>query len=197
MSDDEIATSLGVGGSTVYRTKRRFVEGNPGAGAERRLASRRGAQAHGHRGSPAGGDRLLEPGHARWTLKLLADSMVKLTAHESLSYETLRRRLITPLRDRVGRHRRRSSSFQQDSDPCGDLPSSVGRRSRSKINGGLSLSERISAKKGHLGVSNDSGFGRRTRLVHSHVNYWGIGPDFRHSFFIAGAACHISREKSS
>ena len=28
-SDDEIAISIGVGGSTVYRTKRRFVLGNP------------------------------------------------------------------------------------------------------------------------------------------------------------------------
>lgn len=27
-SDEEIARSVGVGGSTVYRTKRRFVEGN-------------------------------------------------------------------------------------------------------------------------------------------------------------------------
>jgi Homeodomain-like domain-containing protein len=27
-SDEEIATSVGVGGSTVYRTKRRFVVGN-------------------------------------------------------------------------------------------------------------------------------------------------------------------------
>ena len=27
-SDESIATSVGVGGSTVYRTKRRFVEGN-------------------------------------------------------------------------------------------------------------------------------------------------------------------------
>jgi hypothetical protein len=48
-------------------------------------------------------------------------------------------------------------------------------------------SERISPKKGHLGVSNDSGFGCRTRLVHFACNYWGIGPDFRHSFFIAMA----------
>src|SRR5260370_16229195 len=28
VSDDDIATSVGVSGSTVYRTKRRFVEGN-------------------------------------------------------------------------------------------------------------------------------------------------------------------------
>ena len=32
-------------------------------------------------------------GRARWTLALLSDAMVKLTEHESLSYETLRRRL--------------------------------------------------------------------------------------------------------
>src|SRR6186713_3525789 len=47
--DEEIARSVGVGGSTVYRTKRRFVEGNldralsdePRPGAERKLSSRR------------------------------------------------------------------------------------------------------------------------------------------------------------
>ena len=44
-SDEEIACTVGVGGSTVYRTKRRFVEGNleralseePRPGAERKL----------------------------------------------------------------------------------------------------------------------------------------------------------------
>jgi hypothetical protein len=47
MSDD-IATSVGVGGSTVYRTRRRFVEGNlaaalseePRPGAERKLTDK-------------------------------------------------------------------------------------------------------------------------------------------------------------
>jgi hypothetical protein len=61
VSDEEIAASVGVGGSTVCRTKRRFVEGNleralseePRPGAERKL--------HRQGGSPAGGDRLLEP----------------------------------------------------------------------------------------------------------------------------------------
>lgn len=28
MSDDDIATSVGIGASTVYRTRRRFIEGN-------------------------------------------------------------------------------------------------------------------------------------------------------------------------
>jgi hypothetical protein len=32
-------------------------------------------------------------GRARWTLKLLADALVRLTAHESVSRETVRRRL--------------------------------------------------------------------------------------------------------
>jgi hypothetical protein len=33
-------------------------------------------------------------GRARWTLQLLADAMVKLTEHQNLSYEAVRRRLI-------------------------------------------------------------------------------------------------------
>ena len=41
--DEEIARSVGVGGSTVYRTKRRFVLGNLAARTERRAAPRSGA----------------------------------------------------------------------------------------------------------------------------------------------------------
>ena len=47
LGDDDIAAAVAVGGSTVYRTKRRFVEGNleaalneePRAGADRKLTS--------------------------------------------------------------------------------------------------------------------------------------------------------------
>jgi transposase len=95
MSDDEIASSLGVGHSTVYRTRRRFVEGNlaaalseePRAGAERKLTAKEEALlvATTCSSPPAG--------RARWTLELLADEMVRLTSHESLSRETVRRRL--------------------------------------------------------------------------------------------------------
>ena len=56
-SDEDIAISVGVGGSTVYRTKRRFVLGN----LERGAAPRRAAQALGQRGSLAGGDGLFKP----------------------------------------------------------------------------------------------------------------------------------------
>src|SRR5947209_13909050 len=95
VSNDGIATSVGVGGSTVYRTKRRFVEGNleralsedPRPGAERKLTGKEEALlvATACSSPPAG--------RARWTLELLADALVRLTAHDSLSRETVRRRL--------------------------------------------------------------------------------------------------------
>ena len=52
-SDEEIARTVAVGGSTVYRTKRRFVEGNleralsedPRPGAERKLSCKEGSIA--------------------------------------------------------------------------------------------------------------------------------------------------------
>jgi transposase len=95
VSDEDIAASVGVGGSTVYRTKRRFVEGNleralseePRPGAGRKLTGKEEALlvAIACSSPPAG--------RARWTLELLADAMVKLTAHERVSRETVRRRL--------------------------------------------------------------------------------------------------------
>src|SRR5438132_12090459 len=93
--DEEIAISVGVGGSTVYRTKRRFVVGNleaalreePRPGAARKLSGKEEALlvATACSSPPAG--------RARWTLELLADALVRLTAHDSLSRETVRRRL--------------------------------------------------------------------------------------------------------
>ena len=94
-SDEEIARSIVVGGSTVYRTKRRFVEGNleralseeSRPGAERKLTGKEEALlvATACANSP--------DGRARWALELLAGAMVKLTEHKSLSHETVRRRL--------------------------------------------------------------------------------------------------------
>jgi len=93
--DEEIARSVGVGGSTVYRTKRRFVEGNleralsdePRPGAERKLSGKEEALL------VATACANPPEGRARWTLELLAGAMVKLTEHKSLSHETVRRRL--------------------------------------------------------------------------------------------------------
>ncbi len=95
MTDQEIARSVSVGTSTVNRTKQRFVE----AGLERALSElpRPGAE----RKLGVVDEALLvavacskpPEGRPRWTLQLLADEMVKLTAHDSVSGETIRRRL--------------------------------------------------------------------------------------------------------
>jgi transposase len=94
-SDEEIARNIAVGTSTVYRTKQRFVE----EGLERALSElpRPGAE----RKLGVVDESLLvavacskpPDGRSRWTLQLLADEMVRLTVHDSVSDETIRRRL--------------------------------------------------------------------------------------------------------
>src|SRR3979490_2765608 len=94
-SDEEIARAVAGGASTVYRTKRRFVEGNleralsedPRPGTERKLTGKEEALL------VATACPSPPEGRARRTPELLADAMVKLTGHESLSGETVRRRL--------------------------------------------------------------------------------------------------------
>jgi transposase len=93
--DEIIATTVAVGASTVYRTKRRFVEGNleralneePRPGAARKLSGKDEALLVATACSSP------PEGRARWTLELLSDTLVQLTGHESLSRETVRRRL--------------------------------------------------------------------------------------------------------
>jgi transposase len=94
-TDEEIARNIAVGTSTVYRTKQRFVE----EGLERALTElpRPGAD----RKLGVVDESLLvavacskpPEGRSRWTLQLLADEMVRLTVHDSVSDETIRRRL--------------------------------------------------------------------------------------------------------
>jgi transposase len=94
-TDQEIARNVAVSTSTIYRTKQRFVEAGleralselPRAGAERKLGvvDESMLVAVACSKPPAG--------RARWTLQLLADEMVRLTAHDSVSDETIRRRL--------------------------------------------------------------------------------------------------------
>jgi transposase len=94
-SDDDIARSVGVGGSTVYRTKQRFVLDNleaalreePRPGASRKLSGKEEALLVATACSKP------PQGRARWTLELLAGELVRLTEHDSVSRETVRRRL--------------------------------------------------------------------------------------------------------
>ena len=95
IGDEAIASSVSVGGSTVYRTKRRFVEGN----LERALAeeARPGAprKLSGKETALLIATACSHPpeGRKRWTLDLLAGAMVRLTEHDDLSRDTVRRRL--------------------------------------------------------------------------------------------------------
>src|SRR3978361_1385232 len=91
VNDADMAASLGLSGSTIYRTKRRFVEEGleaalseqPRPGGARKLLGREQA--------PLRGAACSAPprGRKRWTLTLLADAMVELTDHDDLSRETI------------------------------------------------------------------------------------------------------------
>jgi transposase len=95
VSDAEMAATLGVGTSTVYRTKQRFVE----HGLERALSEE--PRPGGKRKLAAAEEALLiatacshpPTGRARWTLALLASALVRLTAHPTISRATIGRRL--------------------------------------------------------------------------------------------------------
>lgn len=94
VADGEMASTLGVGTSTVYRIKQRFVE----EGLEASLHDR--PRPRPPRLLSTKDEALLvatacsapPEGHARWTLELLAGAMVRLT-ERPVSDETIRRRL--------------------------------------------------------------------------------------------------------
>ena len=79
-SDEEIARSIGVGGSTVYRTKRRFVLGNLKAALneEPRPGTRRKLSGKEETLLVATACSKPPQGRARWTLELLAGELVQL-----------------------------------------------------------------------------------------------------------------------
>ena len=94
-SDEAIATSVGVGGSTVYRTKRRFVLGNLEAALKEEPRPGAGRKLSGKEEALLVATACSKPpqGRARWTLELLAGELVRLTEHDNVSRETVRRRL--------------------------------------------------------------------------------------------------------
>ena len=94
LTAEQIATVLPVSMKKVDRVKRRFVEGGLEAALDKQKAERQYVKK-------ADGDfeaHLIAlscgkppPGHARWSLRLLADKMVELEYVDSVSYETVRR----------------------------------------------------------------------------------------------------------
>lgn len=95
VSDVAIAEALSCGLSTIYRTKKRFVtegleaslEERPGRGASRMLTKHEEAKLVALACSTP------PEGRRRWTIELLANEFVQLVEHESVSRETIRRRL--------------------------------------------------------------------------------------------------------
>ena len=93
--DVEVKRTLGSGLSTTFRVKKAFVEGGLA------LALRAEQRAGGVRKLTGTEEAMLvavacskpPEGRAHWTLALLADKMVELTGHTSVSDETVRRRL--------------------------------------------------------------------------------------------------------
>lgn len=94
-TDEQISVALSTGTSTIYRTKQRFVEG----GLEHALkeASRPGGarKLDGKQEATLVAIACSKPpaGRAKWTLQLLADQLVLLTDVESVSADTIGRRL--------------------------------------------------------------------------------------------------------
>lgn len=95
ISEEQIAQTVCVNATTIYRTKRRFVE----EGMEAALHE---AQRLGRSRKLSGKEEALlvatacsapPEGQAHWTLELLAGEMVRLTDHETLSRATVGRRL--------------------------------------------------------------------------------------------------------
>ena len=94
-SDEEISRALDVGTITVHRVRRDFVEGGLDGALIRRPVPRRPRLLDGQQeahlialacGSPPAG-------RCRWTLRLLADTMVELGHIDRVSHETIRRTL--------------------------------------------------------------------------------------------------------
>jgi transposase len=95
VGDEAIAASVQTSGSTIYRTKKRFVElsleaalsEEPRPGAARKLNGKEEAQLVALACSDP------PRGCARWTLKLLANALVEVIEHPGVSRDTIRRRL--------------------------------------------------------------------------------------------------------
>ena len=95
-TSQSIAVNVAVGTSTVYRARQRFVEDGletalseeARPGVDRKLSAAEEALLIATACTKAPG------GRARWTMDLLAGEMVRLTDHESLSAETVRRRPV-------------------------------------------------------------------------------------------------------
>ena len=94
LKEQEIADVLNVSAMKLYRVKQRFVD----EGLEVALNGRKGQRTYEKKADGEFEAHLVAlscsqppPGHARWSLRLLADKVVELQYIDSVSYETVRR----------------------------------------------------------------------------------------------------------
>ena len=110
LTDQQVAEALMVGPSTVSRVRQRFVEGGleralndrPRPGQRRKLDGKQEAHLVAVACSSA------PEGHSRWTLRLLADQVVKLEFTDSICRETVRQVLK---KTNSSRGRRKSGAY--------------------------------------------------------------------------------------
>ena len=111
LTDQQVAEALMVGPATVGRVRQRFVDGGPGAagGLKRALddlprpGQRRKLDGKQEAHLVAVACSAPPEGHARWTLRLLADQAVELELTGSISRETVRQVLKKTNSSRGGR----------------------------------------------------------------------------------------------
>ncbi len=94
MREQDIADILHVSTMKIYRVKQRFVD----EGLDVALNGRKGQRVYERKADGDFEAHLVAlscsappPGHARWSLRLLADKLVELQYVDSVSYETVRR----------------------------------------------------------------------------------------------------------
>ena len=110
LTDQQVAEAVMVGPSTVSRVRQRFVEGGleralndrPRPGQRRKLDGKQEAHLVAVACSSA------PEGHTRWTLRLLADQVVKLEFTDSICRETVRQVLK---KTNSSRGRRRNGAY--------------------------------------------------------------------------------------
>ena len=94
MRNEDVAAVLKISMRKIDRVKKRFVE----EGLEVALSGRKGERIYQKKADGDFEAHLVAlscsdppPGHARWSLRLLADKLVELQYVDSVSYETVRR----------------------------------------------------------------------------------------------------------
>jgi transposase len=136
VSDEAIANSIGVGDSTVYRTKRRFVLGNLEAALSEKPRPGAARKRSGEEEALLVATACSRPpeGRARWTLELLAGELVRLTEHDSISRETVRRGLAE---NDLKPWRKDMWCIPQECGPHGGCARPLRRTARSEAPSGL------------------------------------------------------------